>query len=379
MIKKIRSAYNNSFQIDDARQIRQSLEKMAREKITFPLSLMPLFLSRSLISCLTDAVQQFFTCIKTPAFMREALQHVPKEYRPTQDFTGTIPQLSCYDFAMGLDSSGRVRPYLLECQGFSTLYGVIPLFGKMISQRIPGSSAFIGFDSFDEFLAELRHVLGGAVLIDVDPKSQKFRTDFSVLERYAGVEVRDLTHENVQTLNGRPVYNRCVPIEAIRAGRESETQLLFNGKRNFVVHPAWFWMVSKGSLPEFSKVSNLVPHTEWLTPDVARRLVKGEFILKPVDDFGGSGVKLDPTIEDISEALLSPEHFIVQEKINLAPVVEAPDGGEYFCEVRVVCLGETPAFALARIAESRMLNVGFNAKNPFCGMTIGLVCEDGDD
>src|SRR5690606_15224641 len=92
----------------------------------------------------------------------------------------------------------------------------------------------------------------------------------------------------------------------------------------WVTHPNWFYRISKYTMP-FLK-SKFVPETRFLNeldqiPDDLEN-----YVLKPLFSFAGMGVIIDVKQSDI-HGVQDPENWILQRKVNYAPVVQAPDGG----------------------------------------------------
>ncbi|PIW36444.1 MAG: hypothetical protein COW24_05315 [Candidatus Kerfeldbacteria bacterium CG15_BIG_FIL_POST_REV_8_21_14_020_45_12] len=357
-------------------QIRDYIGQVTEEPITFPLSRTPVFISREVAAALVRDIQAYFELMGTPGYQSEAACWIPEVYR-AGDPLAQLPALSCFDFAIATLPDGSVAPRLLECQGFSSLYGVIPWWGELLTTvgGLEGFTPFLSHGSWSDYLDHLKQVAGDSDLIDVDTARQTFRTDFWVLRHFAGISVHDLTDGYVDRINGQRIFNRTVPLEAELAQMGGTLARYFTGgERNWVVPPGWFWGCSKRALPHYSRVGQLVPRTELLTAESLGDWADDgrEVVLKPIDGFGGKGVNLAPTAEDMVAALGDGRTWILQDRVHLAPTVLVPTGKRLHLEIRVLCLGRTPAFVLGRLAETEMLNVGYNKANPWCGMTVGL-------
>ena len=103
------------------------------------------------------------------------------------------------------------------------------------------------------------------------------------------------------------------------------------------------------------------------------------YVLKPLFSFAGQGVIIDVTKDDI-ENIKDPENWILQEKVNYEPVVQAPDGGVKV-EIRLLYLwpdGDdkpTLAINLARLSRGKMIGVRYNKDFDWVGGTSSLSCE----
>jgi hypothetical protein len=376
MIPVYRDSFNRAFDLEAAHRVRARIAASTGEEITFPLSMRPVFVSPELARQLCGAVRTFLGRIREADYRQEAAAWVPERYRAGGEL-GEIPQLSTFDFAMTLDADGEIRPRLLECQGFSSLMGIVPWFGHLLcSEMVEGFTPFLSHTTWEEYREHLARVLGGAVLVDIETARQRLRTDFWVLRNFVEVEVADLEWSILDRLDGmgRRVYSRVVPVEAEKSGCDEVFQAFCRQSREWVLNPDWFFMLGKRGLHRLREVSDLVPETVDLTPETARSWAEqSDFILKPANDFAGHGVQLEPTAEDLRAALASGERHVLQEKVTLAPVVQPPDGPALFCDVRVLCLEDRPAGLFCRLARDRMCNISHNQKFPWCGITVGLV------
>jgi hypothetical protein len=101
------------------------------------------------------------------------------------------------------------------------------------------------------------------------------------------------------------------------------------------------------------------------------------YVLKPLFSFAGQGVIIDVKKEDI-ENIKDPENWILQEKVNYEPVLQAPDGGVKI-EIRLLYLwpdGEdTPTLAinLARLSRGKMIGVRYNKDFDWVGGTVAFM------
>lgn len=376
MLEVCRERFNRGFDPCRADAIRAEIGAVAGEEITFPLSATPVFVGSDLARQLATAVGAFFEVIRRPAFHRQAASWVPARYRAGGDLQG-IPQVSCFDFALGRNRAGELKPWLLECQGFSSLMGIVPWYGDLLCSRLlPGFTPFLSHAGWSDYRSDLAAVLGDSVLIDIAPPRQRLRTDFWVLRHFAGVEVADLawpTLREVET-SRRRVYCRVVPAEAETSGRGDLLASLCRQRVSWVSNPDWFFMLSKRALPLLREASHLVPETcELAAASAASWSGRTDAVLKPCNRFGGSGVELDPTPADMERALASGEPHVLQERIALVPVVQPPDGPPLFCDLRVLCLADRPAALMCRLARDRMCNIARNQEYPWCGITVGLI------
>ena len=139
----------------------------------------------------------------------------------------------------------------------------------------------------------------------------------------------------------------------------------------WVPHPNWFYLISKYSLPMLK--GECVPDCFFLNnldtvPDDLTR-----FVLKPLFSFAGHGVDVDITKEKL-EAITDPENYILQQKIEYAPVIKTPD--EYSkVEIRMMFFwDEEPLLVnnLVRMSKGKMMGVDFNKNKTWVGSSLAL-------
>ena len=101
------------------------------------------------------------------------------------------------------------------------------------------------------------------------------------------------------------------------------------------------------------------------------------YVLKPLFSFAGQGVIIDVKSEDIA-AISDPENWILQQKVEYAPVVASPEGSVK-CEIRLMYLwpdGDarpTLATNLVRLSRGKMIGVRYNADFNWVGGTTGFL------
>lgn len=102
-----------------------------------------------------------------------------------------------------------------------------------------------------------------------------------------------------------------------------------------------------------------------------------KYVLKPLFSFAGQGVIIDVKKEDIDN-ISDPENWILQEKVNYEPVLQAPDDGVKI-EIRLLYLwpdGDdkpTLAINLARLSRGKMIGVRYNKDFDWVGGTVAFM------
>jgi hypothetical protein len=98
------------------------------------------------------------------------------------------------------------------------------------------------------------------------------------------------------------------------------------------------------------------------------------YVLKPLFSFAGQGVIIDVAKKDI-ETIKDPENWILQEKVEYAPVVDTPTGPAK-TEIRLFYFLDKATnqykavFNLARLSKGKMIGVSYNAKANWVGGSL---------
>jgi hypothetical protein len=136
---------------------------------------------------------------------------------------------------------------------------------------------------------------------------------------------------------------------------------------DWVGHPNWFFRVSKFSLPLLK--SRYEPKSYYLNeleeyPDDLQN-----YVLKPLFSFAGHGVEVE-----IDKALLDKiedkKNYILQKKIEYAPLIESPDDERSKVEIRMMFIWrDKPILVnnLVRMSKGKMMGVDFNKNKTWVG------------
>ena len=142
----------------------------------------------------------------------------------------------------------------------------------------------------------------------------------------------------------------------------------------WIGHPNWFFRISKYTMP-FLK-SEFVPKTYFLNQIDATRWDLTQYVLKPLFSFSGQGVKINITQADI-DAITDPSNWILQEKVEYAPVLDTPSGPTKI-EIRMLMIWEKNAARpqlvnnLIRLSKGEMIGVRYNKDKDWVGASVGL-------
>jgi hypothetical protein len=99
-------------------------------------------------------------------------------------------------------------------------------------------------------------------------------------------------------------------------------------------------------------------------------------VLKPLFSFAGMGVVIDVTQADI-DAIIDPENWILQRKVDYAPVIETMDEPAK-AEIRLFYFWKNGAARpiavqnLARLSKGKMIGTRYNKDKTWVGGSIAF-------
>ncbi len=276
-------------------------------------------------------------------------------------------------------------------QGFPSLYCFQSYLDDKIRQyfEIPSEFTFY-FDGLDgkAYRDLLRRTLiaesnpENVILLEIEPEKQKTRVDFACTEAMLGVRSVSLTSiiqrgdKLFYPLNGREIpidriYSRLIRDDP-KLREIAEPEWLTKPLDVYWVgHPNWYYKISKYSLPlltnEYVPECHFVDQLVQYPPDLEN------YVLKPLFQFSGMGVELDVTA-GLLDSLIDKDNYILQRKVEYAPLVETPDGDSR-AEVRMLFVwppGEAirPVCNLVRLSKGKMMGVRFNKDKTWVGSTL---------
>jgi glutathionylspermidine synthase len=229
------------------------------------------------------------------------------------------------------------------------------------------------------------------VLLEIFPEKQKTRIDFHSTEQLVGIKTVCLTdlitegkalyymNEGKKTRIKR-IYNRLIFDDLFQQSKEiQEKGKIFQQELDvtWVPHPNWFYRFSKFSLPFIHH--QYVPSTHFLNEVEHLPADLENYVVKPLFSFAGQGVIIDVTKQDI-DAIKDPENWILQRKVQYAPVIETPDEGAK-AEIRLFYFlppGKSRPIAvnnLARLSKGKMVGVRYNKDKEWVGGSLCLFEE----
>lgn len=297
------------------------------------------------------------------------------------------------DFAMTSGEDGRLRPKLIEMQGFPSLMGFQLHFAELTQEhyRLPPELSYInGGHSRSEYLDILHRAIvadedpENVVLLEIDPWNQKTDPDFYAMQDLLGIEVTDIRY--VKKIGNKLHYTRksdgmLVPINRIynRAIVDElerrKIELPFNWSdeldATWAGHPNWYFRISKFTLPYLDHPT--VPRATFLHEIEELPENLDNYVLKPLYSFAGVGVIVGPTREEI-DAIPQEQRsgYLLQERLVYADAIDTPEGGTK-AEIRCMLIWlpdedrPRPVSGLVRMGRGKMMGVDFNRNMTWIG------------
>jgi hypothetical protein len=387
MIPELRKKYNNSFNVNNYETFINDLKTFTYYPIDFRVSETPLFVDGDLTNKFLDATDDLINQLNDENFKQKSDSAIPQHLKvPNED---SHPQFLCLDFAITRDESGSYIPKLIELQGFPSLFSYQYYLDKIVRRHfnIPQnfSSFFNGLEG-EKYIQLLRQVIlsdkdpKNVILLEIDPPQQKTRVDFACTEELVGIKTVNLSdvkkrgnrlsyNNNGKEIFIERIYNRVIYDELNR--KDFRYNFSFSDDLNveWAGHPNWFFKISKHSLPslkgKYTPRCYFVNELDKYPDDLSR------FVLKPLFSFAGLGVEVDVT-KEMLDKVTDRSNYILQEKVEYAPVIETPD--EYAkVEVRLMFLwDENPVLVtnLIRTSKGKMMGVDFNKNKTWVGSNL---------
>lgn len=408
MIPEIRKRYNTAFTTARYEAMVAELNRAVYWPVDFRVAESPLFLDDATTRDLVTATEEIVAQLARPGFRRHATSAIPAGLEVPQE--NAFPHFLAIDFALCRDAAGRMVPQLIELQGFPTVACWQALLTRTYARHFPEIPAeftpYFGGRDEAAYLSELRAViLGGhlpenVVLLEITPDQQKTRVDFACTHAFLGIKpvcVTKVVKRGRQLCyfsGGREVpihriFNRVIFDELLRKKPPMKFSFFDDLDVEWAGHPNWYFRISKHTLPYLR--SPYVPECRFVseysqaaTPGVAPSASVGTsplptdfsaYVLKPLYSFAGLGVDIAPTPEKIA-AIAKPSEWLLQRKVEYAPVMETPDGPAK-AEVRMILAGDGSAMPrllsqLVRLTKGAMHGVDFNKGRTWVGASAGL-------
>jgi hypothetical protein len=377
VILDLRQRFNQSFTPAKYRQFLSELNRNCGTEVKFRNSETPCFFPAALIAKMVRYGKELLAQLMTSEYLAVSAASIPAEYNIPNE--SQHPLFVQVDF--GLDQ--KLEPKLVEIQGFPSLYAYQPVLADTY-RHVYELGAGLSSSLADNYWPLLRKAIIGdcdpenVILMEIDPDQQKTLPDFLLTEKHCSVKtvsLTDIRKQGNRLYHGdvpiRRIYNRVIVDELQRKSITPAFDFRDDIDVEWAGHPNWYFRISKFSIPYLKHAC--VPRTCFLS-DVREVPTDLEnFVLKPLYSFAGLGVVIGPTRADVAAA--DPAQFILQEKIDFAPVIETPHGGTK-AEIRVmyIWLDQPEAVNLiVRMGRGKMMGVDHNRDMEWVGASAGLV------
>ncbi len=392
MIPEIRKAFNQQFTPEKYEAFLQELNSF-HGPAGFRVAETPVFVPKVFLQKMLDTCEAIVDVILQPDFIEKTNRAIPPQFIVPNE--SKFPHFIAFDFGVCTNENGEYEPQLIEMQGFPTL------FAYQLKKEEIFKNHFELPDNFDSrlenfqsiaYLQLLKEIITGnhnpenVILLELFPEQQKTNIDFYFTQDFLGIEpvcVTTLIKEGKQLFymkDGKKtpikrIYNRLIFDELSQQPEEirQKVNILFEELDvEWVPHPAWFYRVSKFTLPLIDHPN--IPKTWYLNelqtipPDLEN------YVLKPLFSFAGQGVVIDVTEADIKN-VPDPENWILQKKVNYAAAIETPDEPAK-AEIRLFYFWKdgaarpVPTNDLARLSKGKMIGVRYNKDKTWTGSSF---------
>ena len=401
MISDLRKKFNDSFTEERYRAFLNELNSKHPGAIEFRVAETPVFVTDDFRDKMISACESIVDIITTPGFKTETNKAIPPgDFVPGEE---SRSHFIAFDFGVCINAKNELEPQLIEMQGFPTLYAFQVFYPETVIKHFPVPATFSQYlsgYSRETYLAELKKILIGehdpenTILLEIKPHEQKTRIDFYCTQDYFGIQpvcITELIEEGSRLFYFHPekkmkiqikrIYNRVI-FDDLHAHKDSLGKHIDIKKIwdvEWIPHPNWFYRISKHTLPFIRHP--YVPETFFLDQVKNMPADLENYVLKPLFSFAGQGVVIDIRPEDL-QAVKDPANWILQRKVNYAPVIQTQDEPAKV-EIRIMYLWPEgasrpkPAINLARLSKGKMIGVRYNKDRSWVGGSVAFFTHSG--
>ncbi len=385
MIPELRKEFNAAFSGEKYDKFIQDINSGLRYPADFRISETPVFLTKEFTDEIIKASDGIVQQLKTDEFKSRSQSAIPQGLSvPGED---DHPLFLSIDFAVCTNGHGKFIPSLIELQGFPTVYTYQAYYEHILRKHFeipPGFTVY--FNGLEEttYFKMLRDSIVGeedpenVILMEIEPEKQKTRIDFAATEKFFGVRTVDISEvkqegkslfykDGSRLIPVNKIYNRVIFDELKRKNIHYNFDLTQDLNVRWAGHPNWFFKISKYSLPLLK--SKYVPDCYYLNKLEQYPDNLSDYVLKPLFSFAGFGVIVDVTRE-LLDKIKDRENYILQRKVEYAPVIVTPGDELSKIEIRMMFLWQdTPVLVnnLVRMSKGKMMGVDFNKNKTWVG------------
>ena len=392
MDKKLRDQFNRSFTQEKYDAYMQKIEALHPGALDFRNAETPIFIPKTFKEKMLNACDEIIEVITSEHFIELTQNSIPKNMNVPGEDSHT--QFLVFDFGICKNANGELEPQLIEMQGFPTLFGFQVFHSQLTAAyaQLPEShSPYLNGYNKESYTQLLKEIIVGShhpenvILLEIFPEQQKTRIDFYCTEQLLGIKTICLTKVKAEGKNlfyedgGKKtpikrIYNRVIFDDLQK--QENLPPIIDLTKEydvEWAPHPNWFNRISKFTLPFIQH--QYVPQTYFLN-EIKQAVNLNEFVLKPLFSFAGMGVVIDVQQSDI-DAIKDPENWILQKKVNYAPVIETPDEPAK-AEIRLFYFWKNEwkkpvgVLNLARLSKGKMIGTRYNKDKDWVGGSVAF-------
>jgi hypothetical protein len=398
MIPELRQRFNSAFTAEKYQGFLTRLNQRCGCEIQFRIAETPCFFPLSVLDQMAQYGEELVSqLLNSMEYRRASDASVPAEFNvPNED---AHPLFVSVDFGLVRGSNGKLEPKLVELQAFPTLYAYQAELSRQYTESfaLPQDLGLtLGNLPLESYYALLRRVIVGdhdpknVVLLEIDPQEQKTLPDFLLTEKICSIKsinIRDVV-KNANKLYYRDqgllvpvtrIYNRVIVDELVRKNIKLPFDYRDDLDLEWAGHPNWYFRISKFSIPHLRH--KCVPKTWFLSDLESIPDDRENYLLKPLYSFAGKGIVFAPSDEYISSIPSRERHnYILQEKMQFAPVIKTPRGDTQ-AEVRIMYIwpeGDRmyPVLPLVRMGRGKMMGVDHNRNLEWVGGSAALYQRD---
>jgi hypothetical protein len=379
MVSEERQRFNQSFTAEKYARLLSELTQRCGTAISFRNCETPCFFPAALIDKMVRYGKELIgQLMSSREYLTASMASIPAEYNVPNE----TPHPLFIQVDFGIDRN--LEPKLVEIQGFPSLYAYQPIVAETYRDTYALEPGLRHVLTDSDYWPLLRKAIVGdcdpanVILMEIDPYHQKTLPDFLMTEKYCGVKpvsLTDIRKRGNRLFHGdvpiHRIYNRVIVDELQRKHIQPAFDFRDDLDVQWAGHPNWYFRISKFSLPYLRHPS--VPKTWFLNelPETPHDLEN--YVLKPLYSFAGLGVVIGPTGEQLSA--VDPTQFILQEKVDFAPVIATPHG-DTKAEVRImyIWLRQLEAvMMIVRMGRGKMIGVDHNRDLEWVGASAGFV------
>ncbi|MFZ1529070.1 MAG: hypothetical protein WAT19_09985 [Ferruginibacter sp.] len=395
MQKEQRKKFNEAYKKENYIAYEQKIEAIHPGSLDFRNAETPVFVPKDFKDKMLAACEDIIDVLVAPHFKELTERSIPADVRMPGEDTHT--QFIAFDFGVCQNDKGELEPQLIEMQGFPTLFAFQSFHSMLTAEyaHLPGNySAYLNGYNRETYIQLLKEIIVGnmdpknVILLEIFPEQQKTRIDFYATEQLLGIKTVCLTklkadgktlyyEDESGKITVKRIYNRVI-FDDLQ--KQENLPPIIDLKKTYEVewvpHPHWFYRISKFTLPFINNA--YVPETFFLN-EIKQPVNLAEYVLKPLFSFAGMGVVIDITQSDI-DAIQDPENWILQRKVNYAPVIETPDEPAK-AEIRLFYFWKDEwarpvgVHNLARLSKGKMIGTRYNKDKEWVGGSVAFFEE----